>query len=118
MQNCEQNTNRADCLPTINAATAKLCIQCTDAGTQRIGSFLAEPQQGIHQAISPIFTSLIDLYIWCGDNGWVQRTAKKTTSKSCSCFEPCPHRVRAACHAWSIHPSRQYSVVRQSRCGG
>ncbi len=73
MQNCEQNTNRADCLPTINAATAKLCIQCTDAGTQRIGSFLAEPQQGIHQAISPIFTSLIDLYIWCGDNGWVRQ---------------------------------------------
>lgn len=73
MQNQQQKINRTVVQPTIAATTAKLCIQCTDAVTQKIGSFLAEPQQTINNAISPVYTSLVDLYTWCRENGWVMQ---------------------------------------------
>lgn len=77
MQNQGQKINRAACQSTIDAVTAKLCIQCTDAVTQKIGSFLAVPQHTIRHAISPVFTSLVDLYTWCRENSWVLQPFSK-----------------------------------------
>jgi hypothetical protein len=50
---------------------AKLCIQCADQHSMEIGSFLAETES-THFAISPVFSSLIELFAWCKENGWRQ----------------------------------------------
>lgn len=51
---------------------AKLCVQCSDDQTEKVGSFLAEPVQNKRLAISPIFSDVRELFVWCRVEGWKQ----------------------------------------------
>lgn len=55
------------------ARFARLCVCCTDEITGEIGDFLAVAEGKGHRAISPVFDSLVELYEWCGMNGWVMQ---------------------------------------------
>lgn len=50
---------------------AKLCIQCVDQHSKEIGSFLSKTGTE-HFSISPVFSSLVELFAWCKENGWQQ----------------------------------------------
>jgi hypothetical protein len=47
------------------------CIQCRDITSGKIGSFLFERTEAGRSAISPVFESLQDFFIWARQNGWV-----------------------------------------------
>lgn len=51
---------------------AKLCIQCVDANSGELGTFLAEPIQGANRAVSPVFAGCVELFRWTKVNGWAE----------------------------------------------
>jgi len=42
-------------------------VQCTDRVSGKLGSFIADTD---HNAISPVFKDLSELYPWMRENGW------------------------------------------------
>ena len=43
-------------------------VQCTEASTGKVGTFIAPADS--REAVSPVFSSLAQLYPWMRENGW------------------------------------------------
>lgn len=55
--------------PSMTVTTGHVAIQCEAEGGHT-GTFLFAPGTSPRRALSPIFSTLVDLYPWLRKNGW------------------------------------------------